>query len=148
MKLRDWLLKYANKRPPDYIIGPIDNPYLLRWFILPRNKVFNVYLHCFLRSDDDRALHDHPWMNMSWLLLNGYFEHTVNGSTYIRENTLKFRLSGEYAHRIEIINDKVWTLFITGPRYRMWGFYCPNGWVSYKQFTKTTANQSLSVGCD
>ena len=26
-----------------------------------RNKIFNIYLHQIIRSDDDRALHDHPY---------------------------------------------------------------------------------------
>jgi hypothetical protein len=49
------------KRRPDFIIGGADNPYLLRWWIIPRNRWCNVYLHKILRDDDPRALHDHPW---------------------------------------------------------------------------------------
>lgn len=47
-------------RAPDFYIGGNANPYLLRWWVIPRNRFFNVYLHKFLRDDDDRALHDHP----------------------------------------------------------------------------------------
>jgi hypothetical protein len=61
-------------RAPDVIIGGHDNPYLLRWFIIPRNPIFNIYLHQFLRSDDDRALHDHPWPWCSILLRGSYAE--------------------------------------------------------------------------
>lgn len=37
--------------------------YLTRYFIWkPRNKKFGrIYLHHIIRSDHDRALHDHPW---------------------------------------------------------------------------------------
>src|SRR3546814_8204117 len=42
-------------RKPDITIGGEDNPYLRRWYIIPRNRWFNVYLHEFLRDDDDRA---------------------------------------------------------------------------------------------
>jgi hypothetical protein len=56
-----WFKKIAGSRPPDFVIGG-DSPYMLRWWIIPRNKFFNIYLHRFLRSDDDRALHDHPWV--------------------------------------------------------------------------------------
>jgi hypothetical protein len=49
-----------------------------RWWVIPRNKFFNIYLHHFLHSDDDRALHDHPWWNVSILLRSGsYVEHTI-----------------------------------------------------------------------
>lgn len=50
-----WFEKIAQSRNPDFIIGGAD-PYMLRWWVIPRNKVFNIYLHRFLRSDDDRAL--------------------------------------------------------------------------------------------
>ncbi len=42
-------------RKPDFIIGGPENPYLLRWYLIPQNRFFNVYLHKILRSDDDRA---------------------------------------------------------------------------------------------
>ena len=50
------------RRPADFVIGGAERPYLRRWWVIPRNRLFNVYLHQFLRSDDDRALHDHPWL--------------------------------------------------------------------------------------
>ena len=40
-------------RQPDFVVGKPEDPYLLRWWVIPRNKRFNVYLHKFLRSDDD-----------------------------------------------------------------------------------------------
>ena len=66
--LADGLVEKALCRTPDLVIGGWDDPYLLRWWLIPRNRWFNVYLHLFLRSDDDRALHDHPWFNLSFLL--------------------------------------------------------------------------------
>ena len=64
-------------RTPDFIIGDKEDPYLARWHLIPRNPVFNLYAHRFLRSDDDRALHDHPWLNASVLLDNTLTEHTI-----------------------------------------------------------------------
>ena len=46
----------------------------------------------FLRSDDDRALHTHPWLaNFSWLLRGGYREHSPEGFIYRSEGATKFR---------------------------------------------------------
>lgn len=39
---------------PHFYIGGIAKPYLLRWFLIPRNPWFNIYLHKFLCDDDDR----------------------------------------------------------------------------------------------
>src|SRR5690242_14714107 len=73
-----WRLKrIPDRRPPDVIIGGRDRPYMLRWFVIPRNRFFNIYLHHFHRSDDDRALHDHPWLNLSIILQGEYVEHTI-----------------------------------------------------------------------
>jgi hypothetical protein len=47
-----WFEKIAASREPDFYIGPKENPHIMRWWVIPRNKVFNVYLHRFTRSDE------------------------------------------------------------------------------------------------
>ena len=29
-------------RPPDFIIGSKENPYMLRWYLIPRNRMIHV----------------------------------------------------------------------------------------------------------
>lgn len=144
-----WLhRRTAQRRGPDVVIGEPDNVYLRRWWVIPRNRVFNLYLHEFSRSDDDRALHDHPWLfNLSVLLSGTYVEHTIDAGGIHRERTLRmgqsrFRFGGA-PHRIELRDGPVWTLFITGPVVRHWGFHCPHGWVHWTDFT---ANGGATVG--
>lgn len=37
--LAAWLIRrIAERRPPDFIIGRVDDPYLLRWWVIPRNN--------------------------------------------------------------------------------------------------------------
>lgn len=174
--------KVANRRAPDFIVGA-DNPdgaYLRRWYLVPRNRVLNIYLHQFLRDDDDRALHDHPWPWCSLLLDGGYFEHTIAaGGIHSRQLRVagSVKVSGpRRAHRIELLrwadpdpdpsdeyadDDHVdasfslqpsapcWTLFITGPRMRRWGFHCPQaGWVDFARFTKPGSTGETGAGCD
>lgn len=154
MKITDLIISRVTRRAPDFVIGSRENPYLLRWWVLPRNRFFNVYLHRFLRSDDDRALHDHPWMNVSVLLRGRYVEHTIAaGGINVRTErvapTLKVRFSGAHAHRLELIDGECWTLFMTGPRYREWGFHCPErGWVHWKLFTAPHDSGEIGSGCD
>lgn len=117
------------------IQGLDGSDYLLRRYLLPRNKVLNVYLHKFLGSDDDRALHDHPWYSLSCVLRGRLIEHREDGSC--REiGRGKFTLrSPEYQHRIELPQgESATTLFITGPVVRTWGFICPNGWISWNEY--------------
>ena len=149
-------------RKPDFIIGEIDSPYLLRWWLIPRNKYFNIYLHKFCRSDDDQALHDHPWFNISFILKGKYTEHMPadrykwisNGDREVATKTRYplipvFRDSNSI-HRVELIKGKpVWTLFITGPWRRNWGFWCPFGWRPWREFVSITkGGNETGRGCE
>lgn len=149
--MKKWLLSQSEKRDADVYIGGRDDPYMCRWWLIPRNKWFNIYLHHFMRSDDDRALHDHPWWNVSYLLSGEYTEHTINAGvvnvkTILKSGTFKFRYAS-FAHRIELHNGPCWTLFITGPRIREWGFHCPKGWRHWTVFTKPGASNEIGAGC-
>ncbi|ARQ01905.1 hypothetical protein [Pseudorhodoplanes sinuspersici] len=144
--------RVAARRPPDVNIGKLDDVYMRRWFVIPRNPVFNIYLHHFLRSDDDRALHDHPWWNLSILLKGEYTEHTipaggVNVRKVYKAGNIKFR-GASSAHRVELHAGPCWTLFITGPRLRAWGFHCPHGWRHWKEFTDPKNPGDIGRGCD
>ena len=138
-------------RGPDVIIGEKSRPYLRRWYVIPRNRWLNVYFHQFLRSDDDRALHDHPWWNLSWLLCGEYTEHTIGAGgvhrrVIRRAGDLKLRRA-KAAHRIELHAGPCWTLFVTGPRVRSWGFHCPAGWRHWTKFTAGTNGETVGAGC-
>src|ERR1700756_4330698 len=96
-------------RAPDFvIISAAGDLYLRRWHVIPRNRWFNIYLHHFLRSDDDRALHDHPWWNCSILLRGRYVEVTSSG-THLRCPFRPVWRRAEAAHRVELIAGRpVW----------------------------------------
>lgn len=166
-------------RAPDFIIGNPENPYLKRWWLIPRNRFFNVYLHQILRSDDDRALHDHPWWNVSVIFKGGYWEHILlrdKDRTVLEHcfgidatrNKTRILWRGRFAvifrratsaHRLELdrlgwspehcgSEDACWSLFITGPRIREWGFYCPQGWKHWKLFTAPGRPGQIGPGCN
>lgn len=153
----DWAYDVMNARHPDFIIGPGDPDYIRRWWIIPRNESLNQYLHLTQRSDDDRALHDHPWPNTSFVLEGGYWEimPEVDGDAAAGPFTRIWRGPGSVitreataAHRLEIEPGvPAISLFATGPKVREWGFHCPNGWRHWKDFTGFNASgNSASVG--
>ena len=133
--LLDLLLRrVAHRRKPDFIIGGSEDSegsegyseiYLMRWWVIPRNRFFNIYFHRFMRSDEDRALHDHPWPSMSIILDGGYWEHMQGREEPVwREQGQISVRSGSALHRVELDpigfgdSREAWTLFITGPKYR------------------------------
>jgi hypothetical protein len=131
-------------RSPDMRIG---RDYLDRWWLIPRNRLMNIYLHKFTNSDDDRALHDHPWWNLSILLKGSYREHFQGFRKIRRAGDLIFR-SAKTAHRIEVLEGPVWTIFITGPKVRSWGFLCPKGWRHWREFTSPLDSGQIGRGCE
>lgn len=128
---------------PDQVIGPASNPYLHRWYIIPKNRWLKIYVHKFLRSDEDRALHDHPWSFVSVMLKGSYVEVTDDKRMrrsapeplrwFFGDRPVVFRRA-TWRHRVELLGHgwaqsetPCWTLIITGPHVRNWGFWCP-GW--------------------
>jgi hypothetical protein len=150
----DHIMAAARQRQPDFIVKRADGDYLRRWWVIPRNDDFNVYLHQFVQDDDDRALHDHPWHSVSLILAGGYIEHLPSGLQVLRlPGELVYRRP-EDAHRVSLHRDafgkpiEAWSLFITGARIRDWGFLCPQGWVRWEQFTSANDPGAVGRGCD
>lgn len=135
-------------RPADFIIGGAENPYMFRWWIIPRNRWFNIYLHHIVRDDDDRALHDHPWVNISIVLKGGYLEVMPGVAKWRAPGSVVFRRP-KSAHRLVVgPGGSCWSLFITGPRVREWGFLCPQGWRHWQVFTAANDSARVGRGCD
>ena len=145
------LIGMAARRAPDFVIGGVEDPYIQRWWLIPRNRVLNLYLHRILRSDDDRALHDHPWANASLILQGRYVEHTIAAGgvhrRVLRESGDVVLRSAAAAHRLEIFSGACWTLFLTGPAQRRWGFHCPKGWVWWRDFVDDADKGRVGAGC-
>ena len=121
--------------------------YLRRWRIL-QTPWFAIYLHKIATPDKDRDLHDHPWPFVSLVLRGGYDEvlcehpenDAINGyrpiGRIVRRGwlSLGFRRATD-AHRIvRLHRDPTWTLVLTGPRRRSWGFYTESGYVDWKVY--------------
>lgn len=115
------------RRPPDVVIH---ENYLRRWHVIPRNRWFNVYLHNFLEPDEGCDLHDHPYWSVSIVLRGLYVEELPGLKSKTRSAPALILRTPTTAHRIyHVSKGGAWTLFITGPRVRQWGFYRDDGWV-------------------
>jgi len=134
-------------RPRDFRVGPDADPYMERWW-LKRSPESSIYLHRFLRSDDDRALHDHPWDSLSIVLEGRYVEVTPGGSILRIAGDIIARAATD-PHRIEIAGgETAITLFITKERIREWGFLCPQGWRHWREFTTPGDIGGIGRGCE
>ena len=70
-----WLVNVL--KTPEVIRDADGEPYLILYFVYrPKRKTTGrVYLHHIIRSDDFRALHDHPWKFTSFMLWGHYYEY-------------------------------------------------------------------------
>lgn len=115
----------AASRPPDFIVGTPDAPYLRRWYLTPWSGLYrgvdrptrwqrfvrglpNVYLHEFCNDDDDRAHHDHPWPSVSLLLSGVYIEHQiaaggVHHRQWSRAGDVRVR-GARFTHRLSLVS--------------------------------------------
>jgi hypothetical protein len=124
--------------------------YLERWHVIPKNRLCNIYLHKFSGSDDDRALHCHPWWSVSFLLRGNLSEvYNCDDDGYRIEAVRQIKRfrpvmrRAKHAHRLELHSGPAYTLFITGPRVREWGFHCKSGW---KHWTKMSTADGKPIG--
>lgn len=143
-----WARGIMASRGPDFTVG---DDYLRRWWVIPRNEYANVYLHEFRVSDEDRALHDHPWPSTSFLISGAYLEHTPDGTFHRKAGDVVSR-AADALHRIELFDGPdgpipTISLFITGPKCREWGFACGQGWVHWRDFTAADDPGAVGRGC-
>lgn len=71
------------------------DPYLYRWFLF-RTKRIGIFLHCFVRSDYERALHDHPWNFLVIPIWRGYIEHQERR---VKHHSHQWNADGERCER-------------------------------------------------
>lgn len=144
-------------RPPDLTVGPLANPYMLRW-VLWRWRGWQLALHKICRSDDDRALHDHVGRNYSFVLWGaGYrevFSHTWEPEYARHVHLWSFaKRDAEVPHRLELHFGPVWTLWLRAPKIREWGFWCKRGWIHNSIYIGSSdyygdGVSTVSKGCD
>jgi hypothetical protein len=130
-----------------------DPVFLRRWTIVGVDS-WGLLLHQFVRSDHDRACHDHPWNYLTFILWGGYWERflPINAPAaracfermeWRRPWSLLYR-PAIWRHRIELertwdrppdfdpsrtypFKDRAsWSLVFVGPRRQPWGFWVPD----------------------
>ena len=95
-------------------------PYVVRWRI--ETPWFSVRLHHWLAPDDNRAKHDHPWNFITFVLRGGYMDASPDGIEHLKAPAIRYR-SAEHQHTVFPDEGGAWTIIVTGPKVRPWGFW-------------------------
>jgi len=98
--------------------------------------IFGLYIHQIYKADEDKHLHDHPWDYISVCLNGSFMEETDNILNIIEPGKFVFRKATNFHKIKEMITPVVTTLFITGPRRRVWGYNVNSVWFDNKTYRK------------
>lgn len=147
------------------LIGPPDCPLMRRWAI--ETPIGSLRVHHFLRSDDERHPHDHPWWFATFVLAGGYTDVTPcdcqegwllgepsddgrhaqpmtlcptckgNRELYdvLTRGSFRFR-PALHRHWVKT-KGGAWTLIVTGPKMRVWGFWEGVRFLAERAYFKT-----------
>jgi len=137
--------RIMNHYKPSEVIRRDGQPeYMLRWCLLPKNPLGNIYLHFILQPDMDEHLHDHPWPSLG-LILDGCYIETIGDELGfpVRQVTRNrgdiIARSATQCHRIARLPEAAAiTIMLIGPRQRSWGFWRTKGptsrWVHQRDY--------------
>lgn len=133
-KLKNILVDFhSSKNMEKRVITRKNNEkYLSRYYLFrkPVKWLPSVYLHCFHASDEDQELHDHPWSSSFSIILSGSYREEFRENGLVKSRIMKPGMinlvSGNKFHRIDLETEKVWTLFVSGPKSKNWGFWNRN----------------------
>lgn len=90
-------------------------------YALWRTRWFNIYLHQLSAPSWHPECHDHPWGFVAILLRRGYLEQIGTKKYRRRVGSVLFR-SATFAHNVITPYGTSWSLIITTPKSRDWGF--------------------------
>lgn len=117
-------------------LGLPECPYVYRWRFEIRG-LGSLRVHHWVGPDDDRAFHDHPWWFLTLVIKGGYTDMSPSSPAeyqgghishwdHLHVGSIRFRRA---LHQHTVVPDLggCWTILVTGPRTRTWGFWLSKG---------------------
>jgi hypothetical protein len=123
-------------------LGKAECPYLHRWAL--NFGIGSIRLHHWIRSDDKRAPHDHPWWFVTLVLKGSYTDRTFLNpdstpmweTDKLQTGAIRYR-PANHRHIVDVTPGGCWTLMITGKKIRNWGFWVPRKNDGVRRFIKS-----------
>lgn len=121
--ISDWLKRRGSAK----MVTRGGEDYLWRVYLYASNwgRIRRAFFHVFCMDDPD-PLHNHPWDWGRIILWGRYREHYLDRPCAdFGPGHVVWRRGAGVRHRVELLSDKVYTIFWHGPRNREWGFFHP-----------------------
>lgn len=137
-------------------LGELECPYAYRFVIIIFG--FSIRIHKWLRSDDKRYMHNHPWWFYTFVLKGSYIDVSDDIAAYeqgdidrevgwenhiiekpwrrrdhLKQFSFRYR-SANHTHYVEIPKGGCWTILITGKPLNKWGFWINNRYLRPLRF--------------
>lgn len=124
------LLQFRWKEP----LGLPECPYMYRWVLIVFG--YSIRVHKWIRSDDKRHMHDHPWNFRTFVLRGHYFDVSPEGREKVTGTVYR---KSTHRHYVDVPECGALTLLLCGRQHRKWGFWI-NGkltmWRPLRYFSK------------
>lgn len=111
-------------------LGEPECPYAYRWVF--NFGLLSLRIHKWIRSDDKRFFHDHPWGFVTFVLRGYYTDvHPGQFSDDVGEDNEREILStgsiryrpARFRHYVEVPECGALTFLICGPKIQEWGYW-------------------------
>lgn len=112
-------------------LGRSDKPYLRRWVL--SLWLFSLRIHHWIGSDDQRCYHDHPWWFLTLILAGGYVDRSPTRRDILRPWSVRLRPAA-HQHTVRVRPKGCWSLLLTGPDWRPWGFWVNGKFVKRNKY--------------
>lgn len=134
--------------PLEFVSDSVGTGTIDRWIIHWRG-LGAIRLHRINKSDE-RDYHDHRFDFKSLILWRGYREYTPSGVHEFRPGSI-VRRKAQDLHRLELLSGPCWTVQVSGPQRRDWGFQTKDGWIPselydfYKKYGKEAVDRYFQL---
>lgn len=165
MTVTDWLIRRAKRTPYFPIHDEHGRLYMERYWLVPYRYVepgwngetngtgpvslwrrpiawllqrfdIAVRIHHIVRSDNDRAYHDHPWHYLTIILRGQYYEVTPDGERWWKQGQWRFARANSWHRLVVLSHYGAWTLFITFRKRQGWGFLVDGKKVPWREYLR------------
>lgn len=102
------------------VLGLPECPYVIRWRL--ETPWGSIRLHHWLASDDPRHKHDHAWSFRTFVIKGGYTDSSPDGDEHLKAPATRWR-PATHQHTVFPDPGGCWTIIVTGPKVRPWGFW-------------------------
>lgn len=116
---------------------PLGNPkcpYCYRYVL--NLGLFAIRVHKWVASDDLRALHDHPYCFITFILRGSYYDISKVKTEKLTAGCIRYR-PATYQHAVQLAGTMpCWSLVLSGPFIRQWGFWLNNKFIRREKYFK------------